>query len=200
MLRNYFLTAVRFLSKNQLHTFINTSGLAVSLSCMMVIYLYVANELTYDEFHNDIERLYVLGEGSREGSPEEAAYYQTVYPALPAMIEEFPEIETGTRYFDWDGHILISGAKKFMHQVHYVDSTFLQTLTFPLLQGDPATALSKKDQIVISEGVARKFFNSVDVVGQTLEMENGKHYTISGVLNEATKNSTIRPDVLMSML
>ncbi len=200
MLRNYFLTAVRFLSKNQLHTLINTSGLAVGLSCMMVIYLFVANELTYDEFHNDIDRLYVLGEGSRDSNPDEAAYYQTVYPALPAMMEEFPEIETGTRYFDWDGHILISGTKKFMHQVHYVDSTFLQTLTFPLLQGDPATALAKKDQIVISKDVAMKFFNSADVVGQTLELENGKHYTISGVLKETPRNSTIRPEVLMTLM
>src|SRR5690349_2686353 len=167
MLRNYFLTAVRFLSKNRLFTLINTMGLAVSISCTIVIYLYIKNELTYDEFHKDIDRLYILGEGSREGSAEEAAYYQTVYPALPAMLEEFPEIETGARYFDWDGHILISGEKKFMYQVYYVDSTFLQTLSFPLMAGDQATALKKKDGVVISEEIARKLFNTTDVIGQT---------------------------------
>ena len=135
MFKNYLTTALRFLAKNRLFTSINTIGLAVSISCSMIIYLYVKNELTYDEFHDDIERLYVLGEGSREGGGDEAAYYQTVYPALPAMVAEFPEIETGTRYFDWEAHILLSGDKKFMHQVHYVDSSFLQTLSFPLIHG-----------------------------------------------------------------
>src|SRR5688572_5532108 len=101
MLRNYLLTAVRFLTKNQLFTTINVIGLAVSIASSMVIYLYVKNELTYDEFHADIERIYVVGEGSKDGSEDEAAYYQTVFPLLPTMLEQFPEIETGTRYFDW---------------------------------------------------------------------------------------------------
>lgn len=200
MLRNYFITAVRFLSKNRLFTLINTMGLAVSISCTIVIYLYIKNELTYDEFHQDVERLYILGEGSREGSAEEAAYYQTVYPALPAMLEEFPEIETGTRYFDWDGHILISGEKKFMYQVYYVDSTFLETLSFPLIAGDPETALKKEDGVVISEEIARKLFNTTDVIGQTIELENKKHYTVSGVLAKVPANSSIRPEVLFSLV
>ena len=70
MLRNYLITAIRFLTKNQLFTSINAIGLAVSISCTMLIYLYVKNEFTFDEFHEDIDRLYILGEGSRESSPD----------------------------------------------------------------------------------------------------------------------------------
>ena len=200
MLKNYLTTALRFLSKNRLFTLINTIGLAVSICCTIVIYLYIKNELTYDEFHKDIDRLYILGEGSREGSTDEAAYYQTVYPALPTMLQEFPEIETGTRYFDWDAHILISGDKKFMYQVYYVDSTFLQTLSFPLIAGAPETALNKKDRIVISEEIALKLFNTTDVIGQTIELENKNHYTISGVLAKMPANSSIRSEVLLSLM
>lgn len=200
MLRNYLITAFRFLTKNQLFTSINIIGLSASLSCTLVIYLYIQHEFTYDEFHDGIDRLYILGEGSREENPDEAAYYQTVYPALPAMAEQFPEIETGTRYFDWDSHILISGENRFMHRVLYVDSSFLQTLTFPLKHGDAATALLKKDQIVVSEEIALKLFGTTDVIGQMITLENGKVYAVSGVLEKISSNSTVRPEVLLSLL
>lgn len=127
MLRNYLITAFRFLQKNRLFTCINIAGLAVSISCALLIYLYVRYEFNYDEFHDDIDRLYMLGEGSNEENPEEAAYYQTVYPALPLMLEQFPEIETGSRYFDWDAHILLVGEKRFMYQALYVDSTLRES-------------------------------------------------------------------------
>lgn len=200
MLKNYFVTAIRFLAKNRLFTAINTIGLAVSISCSLIIYLYIKNELTYDEFHQDIERLYIMGEGSREGSETEASYYQTVYPALPAMLEEFPEIETGTRYFDWEGHILLAAEKKFMHQVHYVDSTFLHTLSFPLLEGDPRTALSKKNCIIVSREIALKFFNTTAIIGEIIELENKAQYTVTGVLADIPSNSSVRPEVLMSLM
>jgi putative ABC transport system permease protein len=200
MLRNYLITAIRFLTKNQLFTSINTIGLAVSISCTMLIYLYLKNEFTFDEFHKDIDRLYILGEGSRDEDPEEAAYYQTVYPALPAMLHEFAEIETGTRYFDWDAHILIVGDKKFMQQVLYADSTFLQTLSFPLITGDAASALGKKGRIVIAEEIALKLFNSTDVLGKTIQLENEKEYIITGVLDKIPDNSSIRPQVLLSLM
>ncbi len=201
MLKNYLVTAYRFLTKNQLFTSINTIGLAVSISCGMLIYLYVSNDLTYDQFHEDIDRLFILGEGSREGGrPEEAAYYQTVYPALPAMLQEFPEIETGTRFFDWDAHILIVDKNRFMQQVIYADSTFLETFSFPLIAGDPKTALAKKDQIIISEEIAQKLFNTTDVLGKTISFENKKQYAVSGVLAKIPANSSIRFDVLLSLM
>ena len=199
MLKNYLTTALRFLVKNRLFTSINTIGLAVSISCSMLIYLYVKNELTYDEFHDDIERLYVLGEGSREGGGDEAEYYQTVYPALPAMVAEFPEIETGSRYFDWEAHILLAGDKKFMHQVHYVDSSFLQTLSFPLIEGHRETALMAKNSIVVARQIALKLFNTTDILGKIIELENGSQYTVTGVLGDIPANSTIQPEVLMTL-
>jgi putative ABC transport system permease protein len=200
MLKNYLTTAYRFLIKNQLFTAINTLGLAVSIACTMVIYLYVKNELTFDEFHSDIDRLYILGEGSKEGGEaHEASYYQTVYPALPAMLAELPEIETGTRYFDWNSHLLIAGDKTFLQQVLYVDSTFLQTLSFPLITGDRKTALSKKDQIIISEEIAVKLFNSTDVLGKVITLENDKLYTIGGVLGKVPSNTSIMPRVLLPL-
>ncbi|HEY0654713.1 MAG TPA: ABC transporter permease [Chryseosolibacter sp.] len=199
MFRNYLLTAFRFLLKNQLFTTINVIGLAVSIASSMVIYLYVKNELTYDEFHADLDRIYIVGEGEKEGSDDEAAYYQTVLPLLPTMTEEFAEIETGTRFFDWEQHVLIDGDKKFIESVLYVDSTFLQTLTFPLVAGDKQTCLYGKDQIVISTPVAIKLFNSTDVVGKVIRLETGKEYSVSGVLGAIPANSSIVPDVLISI-
>lgn len=199
MFRNYLITAFRFLVKNQLFTAINVAGLAVSIASSMLIYLYVKNELTYDEFHADVDRLYIIGEGTKEGNEEEAAYYQTVLPMLPVMLDEFPEIESGTRYFDWEQHVLIDDDKKFIEKVLYVDKTFLQVLSFPLVSGNAATCLSQKDQIVISSAIAIKLFNSVDVIGKTIKLENGKIYSVSGVLAEVPENSSIQPDVLISL-
>ncbi|HEY0740774.1 MAG TPA: ABC transporter permease [Chryseosolibacter sp.] len=199
MFRNYLVTAFRFLIKNQLFTTINVVGLAVSIASSMLIYLYVKNELTYDEFHADVDRLYIIGEGTKEGSEEEAAYYQTVLPMLPVMLDEFPDIESGTRYFDWEQHVLIDGDKKFIESVLYVDKTFLQVLSFPLLYGDPTTCLSQKDQVVISSPIAIKLFGSVDAVGKSIKFENEKIYSVSGVLAEVPENSSIRPDVLISL-
>lgn len=199
MLKNYFITAFRFLLKNQLFTTINVIGLAVSIASSMLIYLYVKNELTYDEFHTDLNRLYIIGEGSKEGSEEEAAYYQTVFPLFPTMAEEFPEIETGTRYFDWEQHVLIHEDKKFIESTLYVDKTFLETLSFPLLHGDKKSCLSRKDQIVISAAIALKLFGTTDVLGKSIRMENEKEYSVSAVLGEIPENSSIRPDVLVSI-
>ena len=199
MLRNYLITALRFLAKNHLFTAINSIGLAVSIACTMFIYLYIKNELTYDEFHKDIQRLYVLGEGSREGREDEPSYYQTVYPALPAMLEQFPEIETGSRYFDWEGRILLAGDKKFMHQVHYVDSTFLQTLSFAMIEGTAETALQKNNSIVVNRAIALKLFNTTDILGQTIALENGEQYSVTGVLGDVPSNSSIQPEVLLTL-
>jgi putative ABC transport system permease protein len=200
MLRNYFITAFRFLLKNQLFTSINIIGLAVSIACSMLIYMYVKNELTYDEFHADIDRLYIIGEGNNEENPEEAAYYQTVFPAFPTMAKEFPEIENGARWFDWEQHALMVDDKRFIERIHYVDTGFLQTLSFPLLYGDPAKALLKKDQIVISKQIAEKIFGIVDVVGKEIKTETGNVYSVSGVLDDIPVNSSVRPEVLVSIL
>ncbi len=200
MFRNYLITAFRFLLKNQLFTTINVVGLAVSIASSMLIYLYVNNELTYDEFHADIDRIYIIGEGSKEGNEDEAAYYQTVLPLLPTMLDEIPEIESGTRYFDWEQHVLMDGNKRFIEQVLYVDKTFLEVLSFPMVAGDRHTCLASKDQIVISSVIANKLFNSTDVIGKTLKLENGKVYSVSGVLGDIPQNSSIQPDVLISLL
>ncbi len=198
MLKNYLLTAYRNSLKNKLYAGINVLGLAIGITCCLFIALYVQHEQSYDQFHQKKDRIYkVYRTTDRDG-------YQEVGPTSPpyaeALLNDFSEeIEATVRVMPRSG-LIIAGEKAFTgDDISFVGRDFLQVFTFPLLQGDPATALSEPGSVVLTEAMAQKYFGNVDPIGKELEYENEYPLVVTGVLAAVPENSHLTFDFLTSV-
>ena len=146
MFRNYLKIAFRNLWKNRLFTVINVLGLSVGLACVVVLVLFAQKCLTWDTQHANLDRIYYV-QTQGEGEP----YNQTVYPLLDQMLRDYPEIETGTHEQNWNNPWIEYKGKSIQEPTDFVDSTFFRVFTFPFKYGNPATALTNKRSVVLSE-------------------------------------------------
>ncbi len=200
MFRNYLIVAVRNVLRQKLYAFINVFGLAVGLACCILIFLFVRHEWQYDAFHENSDRIFRVI--VRETRPDGSVRFSTLHPAslAAALREEFP------------GVIRASGFMRSRTQVSYqeiafresfglVDADFLEIFSFPLLAGDPATALRQPDGVVISETVARKLFGNLEdgyaaALGKPLSFR-AQDFTVTGVMRDVPETSSLKFGLLI---
>ena len=157
MLKNYFKIALRNLRKNKAFSFINIFGLAIGLTCFMLISVFVYNELSYDKYPTDAKDIYrVLLSTTGNGDV-------AVYPMVDIAVGEgiktaFPEVKAATRLTTAHNFIKYNDKQFKEKQLAYVDSNFLQMFSIPLVEGDSKTALVQPNSIVISKSFAKKYF------------------------------------------
>jgi len=210
MIKNYLKVAWRNLKKNKIFSFINVFGLAIGLTCCMLISLYLYNELSYDSYHKNVSRLYQLGTiFVKEGKEERMA--NTPAPMAKAMQMEFPEIEKSTRLMKLfsDDKTLFQyseangNTKSFYESKGYVaDSTFFQVLTYNFKEGDPATALSNPNSVVISDAIAKKIFGREAAVNKVIHISSSSigdfDYSVTGVFIPPPAPSHINAEFIIS--
>jgi len=189
MFRNYFKTAFRNLLKNKFYTSINIIGLAVGLATCLLILLYVLDELSYDRYNVNADRIYRVNNEVKFGGN----YFDlAVAPGMmgPAMVKEFPQVAQYTR-IRWYGSFLVKKGNENIKEgkVAYGDSTLFDVFTLPMLAGDPKTALKEPHSLVITETIAEKYFNRIDVVGKTLLINDTGNYRITGVIKDIPAQS-----------
>ncbi|HEY5462178.1 MAG TPA: ABC transporter permease [Hanamia sp.] len=190
MLKNYFKIALRNLWKNKGFSALNIIGLATGLAVCLLIVLYVKDELSYDKFNVNANRIYRLDADIYFNNTE--ADMATAPDPLPtAMVRDYPEVEQMVRVNE-QGDILIKKNNQNIQDHHsaFVDSTFFKVFTFPMIAGNPNTALDEPNSIVIDETTAKKYFNSTDVVGKTLYVDNSTNCKITGVIKDMPKQSS----------
>jgi putative ABC transport system permease protein len=201
MVKNYLITAFRNLLKYKSITFINISGLAIGMTCCILILVYVQYELSYDRFHPDADRLFRVVWSS------ENPQTRTPHPMAQAMVAEFPEVESAVSISPIWGPALTRpkiplryGEKRFEEPgVYSADSTFFEVFSFPLKQGNPRTALKEPLGIVITAEMAQKYFGSVDPLGKTLKVgEEETEFHVTGVMENIPANSHFHFDFLIS--
>src|SRR6476620_4831039 len=176
MFKNYFKTGIRNLRRNKVYSFINIAGLSLGLACAMLIILYVKDEVSYDRFHanvNDIYRVVVgqtnpkANEGKKMGI---TGYFQgQKFTAKIPGIKSFVRVSGG--YEDMKIGTEIKG-----QQLLYADTNFFSVFSFPLLQGDPKTALSQPSSIIISEDVAKAQFGTAHALGKIILLKNDDQF------------------------
>ena len=207
MIKNYFKIAIRHLWHNKLYAFINVAGLAIAITCVLLAVLYIKEERSYDKFHEKKENLYRVLTSRTDNKGNRGTVAGTGQPQGPAFKEAVPEIADYTRVLGGDirGDV-IANNKTLNVQMLFADESFFNLFSFPLLRGDKATALKDISSVVITETVARKFFNSIDVVGRRIDMDAspsaaklGRPSMITAVAKDLPKNSSIRFDILMPM-
>jgi putative ABC transport system permease protein len=207
MLKNLLLTGFRNLWKQKLYTLINLLGLATGIACFVLIGLYVRYQRSFDRFVPHTERVYrVVGEIEMEGQGEHSS--SMVFGLGPTLYHDHPElIERYCRWFDFQDpqHTLkvgdsLSTDRMFTESgLYLVDSTVFDLFDYPLIQGDPKTALAKPGSIVLSQELAKKYFGDADPMGQLMKWDNAMDVQVTGILGEIPRNSHIRFEGLVSM-
>lgn len=199
MFQNYFIIAARNLSRNRGLSYINIAGLAIGMACFILIFLFVGDELSYDRFHEKASRIYRIGLkgniGDRKfiGSTSQA-------PLARTLLEEFPEVEASTRIQPGINTVITYEEKSFFETRYlYVDSSFFKVFSFPLVRGNPATALARPHTMVLTESTAEKYFGDEDPLGKILHEADGNDFMVTGVAMDVPKNSHFHFDVLASI-
>ncbi|GAB4032912.1 ABC transporter permease [Spirosoma jeollabukense] len=200
MLRNYLKIAVRNLWRNKVFSGINVTGLAVGLASCLLLFMYISHELSYDDFQQKADRLVrVTMEYSMEGRV--AKIPQTGTKVAPEFGRQFPEIESGVRMINREA-VVLNGDRQFSEKrLVFADSAFFTLFSFPLLKGNPQTALVGPNVVVLSETTAQNYFGAVNPVGKTLRINTGgsfRDYSVTGVVADCPANSQIKYDLLAS--
>ncbi|MBI5010244.1 MAG: ABC transporter permease, partial [Bacteroidia bacterium] len=190
MIRNFFLIAFRNISKNPGFTIINITGLAVGLASSLLLFLWVMDELSYERFNKNADRIYRVEEDQFYSGQR---YHVTVtpFPSGPVWKEKIPEIEEQVRIFPWMPRMLFRNGDKVFYETSVVaaDSTLLNVFSLDLIQGDPSTILNDPHSIVLTEKLAVKYFGSENPVGKSIIIENKYQFLVSGVLKDLPGNS-----------
>ncbi len=189
MLKNYLLTALRNFSKNKFYTFINISGLSIGTACSILILLWVFDELSFDKFIPKHNRLYQVWVNSKFDSKINS-WRSVPLPLYEALKTADSNIKN-TVVADWGGdHLLTVGEKKMKLKGHFVSEEFLQMFEFPLVYGDPASALVDPTSIVITESTAKLFFGENDPVNKVIRVDDMGDLKVVAILKDIPKNSS----------
>ncbi|WAC15171.1 ABC transporter permease [Dyadobacter pollutisoli] len=197
MLKNYFKIAVRSLFKNKLFSFINIFGLALGMSCSLLIWLWVKDEVSFNRFYPGLENIYFVRSGF-DFRGQTGAGEATPGPWVEALEKDVPEIKAITK-ITWNREQLIRvGEKATKEDGIYATAQFFKVFQSPFLQGDPAKAIEQPTSIAISRKLAEKYFGNVNVVGKTLRLDNAKDMIVSAVFENIPHNSSVRFDWIVN--
>ncbi len=191
MLRNYIKTTFRNLWKHKGYSFLNIFGLSVGIACAALIFLWVEDEVTFNDYFANRETIYKVKD-SQTYNGETFVFDATPGPLAQGMKLEIPGIKTTARS-GWTNDVLFSLNDKAIYEAgNYVDSGFLSIFHFEFIKGNAATAFSQLNSLVVTEKMANNFFNSTDVIGKTLKVDNAKEYVITGVIKNLPKNVSFK--------
>src|SRR5258708_6091790 len=204
MFKNYIKTAFRSLLKNKGFTFLNVLGLSLGLATCLLIVFYVADELSYDRYNVKADRIFRVNTDMKLG--DNITNFAIAAPAVSASLTgNFPEIERSVRLLRQENVRFRNGEQDIQeYRVAHSDPGIFSVFTLPMIEGDPATALATPNSAVITASTAKKYFNTIHVVGQTLsEIGDSNHitiHTITGVIRDIPAQSHFNFDFFLSML
>jgi putative ABC transport system permease protein len=199
MFKNYVTITLRNIVKQKAYSFINIAGFAVGLATCILILLYVIHELSYDKFHTNADRIYRIGvEGNLSG--EFVQYPLSNLGTGPTMLKDFPEVEGFTRIYPLDRMPVEHNKKSFYEErLFYVDESFFEVFSFPLLQGNSESALVAPYSIVLTQDMARKYFGDEPAMGEQVRLNNRYDYAVTGIMENCPANSHLQFDALCSI-
>lgn len=202
MFKNYLKVAFRNLGKNKMFSLINIVGLAIGLCCFLLIAVYVLDELSYDRFYKNANRIYRINADIRFGG-NELHIPETSDMMGASLKKDYPEIEEYTRIYNNNGNKLIKKGAEYINEfnVAHADSTFFSVFQLPAIEGDTRTALNEPNTLVITESAAKKYFGTINALGKTIETNDDSStvYKITAVIKDMPENSHFKFDFLFSM-
>ncbi len=199
MLKSYFRIAIRNLAKHRLYSMVNIAGLTIGITACLLIGFYVWNEMNYDHFHKNADRIVrVTMEYNASGKVNKTAVTGT--KVGPDFQRQFPDIEAFTRTIKGSRIITVNDQAFTESNVLLADSAFFSMFSFPLLSGDVKTCLNAPEKVVITKETALKYFGNTDAIGKTIKVANNSDMIVSGIVGEYPGNSQIRFDLVMPFM
>lgn len=201
MFKNYMTAAFRNISKNLTFSIINIGGLAIGLATVILIFLFVRDELSYDTFWPDSERLYRMEANIKVPGRLPETFGVTGGPYAEVLKKDFAEIEDVTRLYQ-DRLIVVQEDRELFETVNIVDSNFFSLFQMPFIEGNFKTALSDSNSMVLTQRMAQKYFGEEPALGQTLTLvfgETSKDYRISGVVPDLPENTHLSMDIVVKL-
>jgi putative ABC transport system permease protein len=201
LLKNYLTIAFRNIQRQKLYAFIKIFGLSVGIAACILIYLFIVDELSFDNFHENGDRLFrvVRIQYNKDTQIETGRQQFLPPPTGPELERLYPEIKNQTRFVNGSGSIRFKD-KLFRETLSLVDSQFFEMFSFRLLKGDSKTALSESQSLVLTQSSADKYFGEEDPMGKMLILTFGqtsRDFRVTGVAEDVPPNSSIRFDILI---
>jgi len=174
--------------RNKGFSAINITGLAIGMAAAILILLWIQDELGYDSFHKNKDRIYeVWNRVPVEGKI--SCWNSVSAPMARTLEKDLPEVERAVRV-DFNYKVLLSvGDKKLIRSGSVVDTGFLQMFSFPLLKGNPSTALNDPHSVLITEKMANSLFGNEDAMGKIIRIENKDNFTVTGIVKDLPGNT-----------
>ncbi len=198
MLKTFFKITFRNLWKNKTYSFLNIFGLAIGIACAGLIFLWVEDEVSYDNFNTKKDRLYFVRENQKYDTYT-ATFGSTPGVLAPAIQAEIPGIANTCRATENQAQLLFAiGDKSVYASGIYAETSLFNMFSFPFVQGNAKSAFSQLNSIVITEKTAKKFFgDDKNILGKTLRVDNKTNYVVSGVLKDIPENSSLKFEWVM---
>ncbi|MFP4468435.1 MAG: FtsX-like permease family protein [Bacteroidales bacterium] len=199
MIPHLFKFSLRALRKQGGYVLINVLGLAIGIVCTLLISLFIIHELSYDQYHEDKDRIYQMGlDGIFSGQEMRGPF--SAAPIGPAVHNEFPEVESFLRINAWDETIVQVEDRFFTeHDFLEADSTFFEFFSIPLLSGHAGSALTEPHTVVLSQTTARRMFGDEDPLGKMIRIGGSdSHYRVTGVMADIPETTHFRAGMIGS--
>lgn len=197
MLKNYIKIALRNIVKNKIYSFVNISGLAIGLASCLIIFLAIANELSFDKFYDNAENIYrIVTESEGPGGLEKNGF--SPYMMSDALRNDYPEFKNTAQILWMDGQISV-GEKLFKEEnIICADSQFFDVFKYHFIAGTAESAKDAPDGVVLTEKLAKKYFGNNSAVGEIIKYDNQLELKVTGVIEDIPAHTHLPVDMIMS--
>ncbi len=197
MLKNLIKTAVRHILKHFGYSILNILGLTLGITSTLFLVIYVADEISYDRYHEKADRIYRVSSKITEPD-DQFTWIVAQIPFGPQVVQDYPEVESFVRFINMPRALYKYEDKEFNEEnFYYVDSTLFDIFTYEIIKGDVKAAITEPNKIVLTERIADRYFGSADPVGKTLTTGNST-FEVTGVIKDLPTNSHFRFDAIAS--
>jgi putative ABC transport system permease protein len=198
MIKNLITIALRNIRKDKTYSAINILGLTVGITCSVFLLMYILDELSYDRYHKDANNIYRVISNIKE--PDNAFTWAVAQiPLAEELRDNYPEVKNVVRFFGLGKTLYKNGEKSFYEERFYLaDSTVFDMFNYKFLYGDISTALDKPNSIVLTQAMAKKYFDKDDAVGLSFQNQAGDVYNVTAVIDDVPLNSHFIFDGLIS--
>jgi putative ABC transport system permease protein len=203
MIKNYFKIALRNIQRNKVFSFINIFGLAIGITCCIMLALIIHHELSFDLFHENASTIHRIrvNDVYLETGEISKAFPITTAAVGPSMKEAFPEVLDYVRFSSHRAGYFTYKDRTFREEdITHTDSTIFNVFSFDVISGNPASMLSRPNSIALTETLAKKIFGNDDPIGEVIRLDNQHDLTVTGVIKDFPTDSQLRFSSLISFI
>lgn len=200
MYLNYIKIAVRNIKKSKVYSLINISTLALGIVCGLLIFMFINEELSFDNYHKDGDQVFRVYE--EISSPTATKLYAPIaWPVAPTLLKEYSQVKYSARIYTYSSTKLVKYKENNFYEPNFIygEEDIFNILTFNFIQGNPKTALSQPNTVVLTKTIADKYFIDENPINKLLKI-NGADFTVTGVIEDLPYNTHLKFQMIASLI